>query len=46
MGMTYLFMIEFDRDHDNKITASEWTEGFQSQGQNEGGVANSEVLGQ
>ena len=30
-GMTYLFLIEFDRDHDNKISIEEWNDGFQGQ---------------
>jgi len=31
MGMSYLFMIEFDTDHDNKVSVQEWLEGFQGQ---------------
>jgi len=31
MGMSYLFMIEFDRDHDNKVSIQEWNDGFQGQ---------------
>jgi len=29
MGMTYLFMIEFDQNHDNKVSVDEWNDGFQ-----------------
>lgn len=29
VGMTYLFMIEFDSNHDNKVSMEEWNDGFQ-----------------
>jgi hypothetical protein len=35
MGLTYLFLIEFDRDHDNKVSIEEWNAGFQGQAEDE-----------
>ena len=35
MGLTYLFLIEFDRDHDNKVSIEEWNDGFQGQAEDE-----------
>ena len=35
MGMSYLFMIEFDSNHDNKVSVQEWLEGFQGQREQE-----------
>jgi hypothetical protein len=31
VGLTYLMLIDFDRNHDNKISIDEWNEGFQAQ---------------
>ena len=35
MGLTYLFMIEFDSNHDDLVSIEEWNDGFQGRDEDE-----------
>jgi hypothetical protein len=37
IGLTYLFMIEFDQNHDDRVSVDEWNHGFQGQEEEEEG---------